>query len=283
MNRNKLQTVFVYLGVLAVLVFTLAPIVLLVVATFSSDNDLNSKTLHFMPDQWTHKNYINVFLGKASDGSLPPFLKALENSLIISLSTTLLSLFIGMFAAYAYARFRFRGQQKLLVSILGFRMVPEIVLLIPLYVMLARMGMINERSTLVMIYTTFNLPFVIWMLQGYFRSIPRSLEESALMDGVSHLGVLFRFAIPLSLPGIIAAAIFVFLISWDEFMFATIFTSTYDAKTITVAISEFSKRGMIDFGMQITGGFLASLPPIILALFFQKYIINGLTEGSEKG
>lgn len=271
-----------YVGVLGVLFFTLTPMLLLVTATFSSNADLNAKTLHIMPEKLTIQNYVNVFSGKASDGSIPPFLTAMKNSLIVSLSTTILALSVGVFAAYAYARFRFRGKDPLLVSVLGFRMVPEIVLLIPLYVIYARAGMINQLSTLVITYSALNLPFVIWMLQGFFRSIPKSVEESALLDGVTHLGVLFRFVIPLALPGIIATSIFVFLTTWDEFMFATIFTSTYDAKTITVAISEFSKRGMIDFGMQITGGFLASIPPILLALFFQKYIIRGLAEGSDK-
>ncbi|MEH6907158.1 carbohydrate ABC transporter permease [Neobacillus drentensis] len=282
MKRTRKQQALIYVGVLAVLVFTLAPIFLLIMATFSSSSDLNARTLHFFPSNWTLDNYLSIFSGEASDGSLPPFLTALKNSLVISLSTTLLSLFIGVFAAYAYARFRFRGEKPLLVSVLGFRMVPEIVLLIPLYVIFARLEMINQRSALVLIYTALNLPFVIWMLQGYFKSIPVAIEESALIDGVSRLGILFRFVLPLSIPGVVATAIYVFLISWDEFMFANIFTSTYDAKTITVAISEFSKRGMVDFGMQITGGFLASIPPILLALFFQKYIINGLSEGSDK-
>jgi len=283
MERTRGQQFLIYLGVLCVMLFTAAPLLLLVIATFSSNADLNGKSLHLLPSQWTFDNYLNVFSGKASDGSLPPFLTAMKNSVITSLSATALTLAIGIFAAYAYARFRFRGKDALLISVLGFRMVPEVVLLIPLYVIFARMGMINEKSTLILVYAVFNLPFVIWMLQGFFRSLPKSMEESAMMDGVSPLGVLFRFVLPLSLPGLVAAGIFVLLLSWDEFMFASIFTSTYDAKTITVAISEFSKRGMIDFGMQITGGFLASLPPIALALFLQKFIISGLSEGSEKG
>lgn len=282
MKRQQIKKLMTYVGVMCVLLFTLTPIVLLVVATFSSNADLNAKTLHLFPEHFTLQNYLNVFSGKASDGSIPPFLTAMKNSLIVSCSTTVLALFAGVFAAYAYARFRFRGKNTLLVSVLGFRMVPEIVLLIPLYVIFARVGMINQLSTLVLTYCALNLPFVIWMMQSFFRSIPKAIEESALIDGVSHLGVLFRFIIPLAMPGIIATSIFVFLATWDEFMFATIFTSTYDAKTITVAISEFSKRGMIDFGMQITGGFLASIPPILLALFFQKYIISGLAEGSDK-
>jgi multiple sugar transport system permease protein len=282
MRRTRKQQAFIYVGVLAVLVFTLAPIFMLIVATFSSGADLNARTLHLFPSEWTTANYQKIFSGEASDGSVPPFLTAMKNSLVISLSTTLLSLFIGVFAAYAYARFRFRGEKTFLISVLGFRMVPEIVLLIPLYIIFARMEMINHRSTLVIIYTALNMPFVIWLLQGFFRSIPVTIEESAQMDGISRLGILFRFVIPLSMPGVITTAIFVFLITWDEFMFANIFTSTYEAKTITVAISEFSKRGMVDFGMQITGGFLASIPPILLALFFQKYIISGLSEGSDK-
>ncbi|MCF2649176.1 carbohydrate ABC transporter permease [Niallia sp. Sow4_A1] len=283
MRKTTFQKLLTYVGVIAVLVFTLTPVILLVIATFSSNGDLNARTFHIWPEKWTLENYINVFSGSASDGSIPPFLTAMKNSLIISLSSTILTLFIGIFAAYAYARFRFKGKEPMLLSVLGFRMVPEVVLLIPLYVIFARMGMTNKKITLIFMYTAFNLPFVIWMLQSYFRSIPKAMEEAAFIDGDSHLGVLFKFIIPISLPGIIAAGIFVMLMTWDEFMFASIFTSSYDAKTITVAISEFSKRGMIDFGMQITGGLLASIPPIILALFFQKYIISGLSEGADKG
>lgn len=282
MKRKQIKNILTYVGVIGVLLFTLTPIVILILATFSTTVDLNARTLHLIPNQLTLQNYLNVFSGKASDGSIPPFLTAMKNSLVVSLSTTIATLFVGVFAAYAYARFRFRGKDPLLISVLGFRMVPEIVLLIPLYVIYARAEMINQLSTLIITYSALNLPFVIWMLQGFFRSIPRAIEESAFLDGVTQLGVLFRFVIPLALPGMIATSIFVFLATWDEFMFATIFTSTYDAKTITVAISEFSKRGMVDFGMQITGGFLASIPPILLALFFQKYIISGLAEGSDK-
>jgi multiple sugar transport system permease protein len=283
MQRTKKQKVFIYLGVLAVLSFTLTPIFVLLMATFSSSGDLNSKSLHFLPAHFTLQNYVHIFSGEASDGSVPPFLKALRNSLIVSICTTFFTLLIGTFAAYAYARFRFKGKNKWLVTVLGFRMVPEIVLLIPLYVIFARAEMINKLESLILILTAFNLPFAIWMLQGFFKSIPEAIEESAQMDGMSRMGILIKFILPLSRPGLIATAVFVFLMAWDEFMFSSIFTSTYDAKTLTVAISEFSKRGMVDFGMQITGGLLASLPPIILALFFQKYVVNGLYEGAEKG
>lgn len=283
MERTKKQKILIYIGVIAVLLFTLTPILILIMATFSTSQDLNSKTLHFIPEHFTTQNYKNIFSGVANDGSVPPFLKAMKNSAIVASATTFLTLFIAIFAGYAYARFRFKGKNKLLIMVLGFRMVPEIVLLIPLYVIFARMGMINKLPSLILILTAFNLPFAIWMLQGYFKSIAVSIEESAQMDGVSRVGILFKFILPLSTPGLIATAIFVFLVAWDEFMFSSIFTSTYDAKTLTVAISEFSKRGMVDFGMQITGGLLASLPPIVLALFFQKYIVNGLSEGAEKG
>jgi multiple sugar transport system permease protein len=283
MERTRKQKIWIYIGVLAVLAFTLGPILILVMATFSNSADLNSRSLHVIPEQFTMQNYRNIFSGEASDGSVPPFLKALRNSAIVAVSTTFFTLLIATFAAYAYARFRFRGKDKWLITVLGFRMVPEIVLLIPLYVIFARAEMINKLESLVLILTAFNLPFAIWMLQGFFKAIPEAIEESAQMDGMSRMGILFKFILPLSRPGLIATAVFVFLMSWDEFMFSSIFTSTYDAKTLTVAISEFSKRGMVDFGMQITGGLLASLPPIILALFFQKYVVNGLYEGAEKG
>lgn len=283
MRKKRLKRVLLYIGVVMVLLFTLLPFYLLFMATITPSAELNARTTHFMPSSLTFDNYKNLFAGEANSGGAPPFFLALKNSLIISLSTTVLSIAVGMFAAYSYARFQFKGRSQLLMSVLGLRMVPEIVLLIPLYIIFARAGLIDNVTTLIIIYTIFNLPFVIWLLQGFFGSISKDMEESALMDGATHARFLFRFIVPLSAPGLIATSIFVFLISWDEFMFATIFTSTYDAKTLTVAISEFSQKGMVDFGLQITAGFLGSIPPIILALILQKYIISGLSEGSVKG
>jgi multiple sugar transport system permease protein len=145
-----------------------------------------------------------------------------------------------------------------------------------------QMGLADTKTFLVIVYSSFVLPFVIWLLESYFRTIPKSLEEAAVMDGAGHMKIILHVIIPLSLPGIITTSIFALLNTWDEFLFALIFTNSYNAKTITVAISEFTTRHMIDYGMMTAGGVVAALPPILVSLVLQKYIVNGLTEGSVK-
>jgi multiple sugar transport system permease protein len=144
------------------------------------------------------------------------------------------------------------------------------------------LNLADTKIFLVIVYSSFVLPFVIWILKGYFETIPASMEEAALIDGAGRLTIIRHIVIPMALPGIITTVIFAMLACWDEFLFALIFTATYNSKTLTVAISEFTTRHMIDYGLMTTGGIIASLPPILVALLLQRYIINGLTEGSVK-
>src|SRR3712207_2356395 len=144
MGKKRLKRVLLYVGVVLVLIFTLLPFYLLFMATITPSGELNARTTHFMPSSVTFDNYKNLFAGEANSGGAPPFFLALKNSLIISLSTTALSIAVGMFAAYSYARFQFKGRSQLLMSVLGLRMVPEIVLLIPLYIIFARAGLIDN-------------------------------------------------------------------------------------------------------------------------------------------
>ena len=162
-------------------------------------------------------------------------------------------------------------------------MLPEIATIIPLYFIMKSLNLINTITCLVLVYTSFTLPFVIWMMESYFETIPIEIEDAAAIDGLNRFGIFTRIMLPLSLPGIVTTLIFTFLTAWDEFLFALIMTSTYQSKTLTVAISEFTTRHMIDYGLMMTGGLLAALPPMLIALVLQKYIISGLTSGAIKG
>jgi multiple sugar transport system permease protein len=166
---------------------------------------------------------------------------------------------------------------------MGTRMIPEISLVIPLYIIAARLGMINKPPVLILTYLSFALPFAIWLMAAFFDTIPLELEDAARIDGAGRLRILFQVILTISAPGLVSTALFVFLIAWDEFFYALIFTSTIAAKTVPVAIAEFTGRYVVDVTGMMTGGVLAAIPPVLLALVFSRYIVSGLTAGAVKG
>jgi multiple sugar transport system permease protein len=148
---------------------------------------------------------------------------------------------------------------------------------------MVRLHLLNTRIGLIIVYCTFATPFVLWIMGNYFQTIPRELEDAARIDGCTRIGALFRVILPLARPGLLSTMLFAFLIAWDEFLYALIFTSTTAAKTIPVAIAEFTGRYTTDFGLQATGGILAAIPPVLIAVVFQRYIVGGLASGAVKG
>jgi multiple sugar transport system permease protein len=170
-----------------------------------------------------------------------------------------------------------------MIGILGTRMIPEISLVIPLYLFATRVGLFNSPGILIITYLSFALPFAIWLMAAFFDTIPVELEDAARIDGCNRLETLWRIIMPISAPGLVSTGLFVFLTAWDEFFFALILTSTVSAKTVPVAIAEFTGRYVVDVGGMMTGGVLAAIPPVLLSLIFQRYIVGGLTAGAVKG
>jgi multiple sugar transport system permease protein len=177
----------------------------------------------------------------------------------------------------------FAGQGKLMYLMLFSYMLPPIMILVPLYTIMRDLVLLDKLQGLILVYSALIMPFAVWIMRGYFLTIPRDLEDAGLIDGCTRLGVLFRVVLPLSAPGLVATALFCFLASWEEFLIALVFTSSPEAKTIPVAIAEFTGRHAIDYGMMATGGVMAAIPPILIALLFQRYLISGLTSGAVKG
>ncbi|MBI3961164.1 MAG: carbohydrate ABC transporter permease, partial [Deinococcus sp.] len=161
-------------------------------------------------------------------------------------------------------------------------MLPAFTVLIPLFVIAKQLSLLNTWTALVLAYTGLGMPFVVWIMHGYFQTLPKDLEDAARIDGCSRFSAFLRIALPLSAPGLVATAIFTFLGAWDEFIFALVFTSTYAAKTLPVALAEFQGRFTIDWGLMTSGGVLASLPPVLVALLLQRYLVTGLTSGGVK-
>jgi multiple sugar transport system permease protein len=202
--------------------------------------------------------------------------------MIVSVLTTLVCVSAGTLAAYALARLNVRGKNKFMMGILSSQMLPIIVIIIPLYLLLKKLDLMDSLRGLVLLYTGFMLPTVIWIMHSYFETLPRELEEAAMIDGCNRFQALTKVIIPLSGPGLVAVSAFSFLSSWNEFFMALIFTGA-NTKTITVTVTEFSSQFGVDFGLMATGGVIGSIPPLVLAFLLQKYIVAGLTAGSVKG
>jgi multiple sugar transport system permease protein len=204
------------------------------------------------------------------------------NSLIAATGTAALNLFLGTLAGYSLARFRFRGRGSLLGLYLGSRVLPGIALIVPLYLTIKNFGLLDHLSALIVTYVSFTLPFTIWLLKNYFQTIPRSLEEAALMDGCNWLQMMWRVLLPAAFPGLIAAGMFAFMTAWNDYLFAVILTSTTAAKTLPVVVAGFATDVTTERTLMATSGVLAIVPPLVLAFLFQRLIVQGLTSGAVK-
>lgn len=262
----------------------LAPFAWLVISSVSAPNDLVSEHVHWLPTEPTLSRYHQIFTATASGGDVAGnFRVAMLNSLIVALWTTVISLVVGSLGGYSFARLRFRFRRVSLFAFLAIYMLPPIALVIPLYLIMANLGLLDSKLGLVLTYCSIVTPFCLWTMSNFFLSLPADIEDAARVDGCTRVGALIHVVLPLARPGLMATGMFAFLLSWDEFLYALIFTSTTDAKTIPVAIAEFTGKFSSDFGLIAAGGVLATLPPVLIALAFQRYIVGGLTAGSVKG
>ena len=282
--NKKLVGFFLYFAVGLLVVVILAPYLWLFISSISTKKDLTSVPLRWFPSKPTFENYSRLLLGgTGATDAASQFGRCALNSLIVASAVTLISVFFGSLSAYCLARIDFKGRNILSLTIILPQLLPPIALIIPLYLIVRKLGLLDTRPALIMTYISFILPLVIWLMIGHFRSIPTDIEEAARIDGCSRIGALFRVVLPLVAPGIAATFIFAFIIAWNEFFYALIFSSTQSSKTLSVLVEEFSSKFGDDYVLMSTAGVLASLPPVVLALIFQKYIVQGLTAGSVKG
>ena len=232
-----------------------------------------------MPPKWlfvpTFQHYATVW----NEGSL---LTYAGNSLIVALASTAFGLVLGVPAGYALARMEFRGQRVLLLGILSTRMIPPVAFIIPFFLIFTAVGLKDTYTALVIVYLTIILGFVIWMMRSYFLEIPRELEEAAVIDGCSRWGVFLRIVLPLSIPGLATSAIFSFVFSWNEFLYAMVLTARH-AKTLPLGIYNWVSYEEVRWGELTAAAMFAMLPVIIFYFFVQKALVRGLTMGAVKG
>jgi multiple sugar transport system permease protein len=284
MTPGRRYLTFMYAMAVLMAVVILAPFAWLIISSVSSPTELVGSHVHWLPARPTLERYRAIFTSASGgDNVAGNFRVAMLNSLIVAGSTTIISLVLGCLGGYAFARLRFPFRRTSLMSFLAIYMLPPIALVIPLYLALSNLGLLDTKLGLVITYCSIVTPFCLWTMSNYYLSLPPELEEAARVDGCSRLGALVRVVLPLAKPAVFATAIFGFLLAWDEFLYSLIFTSTTNSKTIPVAIAEFTGKFSSDFGLVAAGGVLAALPPVLLALVFQRYIVGGLTAGSVKG
>lgn len=278
MNANRvfktLNQGLIYLIVLIAVVLSIAPIVYLLITSFKP-----AELTFAIPPVWnftpTMQNYVDVVTGG-------DFMKYALNSLVVALSTTLIALVLGSFAAYGFARFRFRGAFWLRMSALIPQMLPPITIIVPLYVLFNGLKLTDTRTALIISYLTFTIPLAIWMMIGFFEDVPEDLEESAMIDGCTRFQALFKVSLPIVAPGLAATAILGFLYCWNEFLYAVILTGR-DARTLPVTITSFMTNKAILWGRIAASGSLVLIPVLIFALLAQRYLIRGLSKGAVKG
>jgi multiple sugar transport system permease protein len=267
---------WLWFAVTAIVIFCLLPFYWLVNISLKTGADLSGSDI--IPPNPSLDNYKSIFESSS-------FTRALLNSAIVSLTTTFLGIVVGSFAAYALARLKMKGKAILLAIVLSITTFPQIAIAAPLFRLWSDIGLYNTLIGLVIPYLTFALPLSIYILVSFFREIPRDLEEAALVDGATYFQAFRKVVVPLAAPGLATTAILTFIAAWNEFLLATTLTSSPDARTTPVAISQFtgSSQFEVPLGTQSAASVVISIPLIILVLLFQKRIVAGLTAGAVKG
>ena len=285
MLLKKLNQGIVYFLAIVIVLYVLTPYLWLVISSISSKADLLEIPLRWFPKHPTLENYANILFGTSNSttDAASQFKYALLNSAIVTLTVTFTGMIVGLLSAYAFSRLRFRGRKTSFVVILFTQMIPPIAIIIPMYMIMLKFDLLDKKISLILVYLSLVLPFIVWIMKGYLDGIPVELEEAARIDGCSRLRSFVKIILPISSSGLAATTIFAFIIAWNEFFYALNFTSTAASKTLPVVITEFSSKHGADYIMSSTGGVIASLPPVLLALIFQKYIISGMTAGAVKG
>ncbi len=273
-NHTLKRLLTLHLPVLLIMLFAIAPYVWTFISSVTPD-DTSTSTFRFFPEKPTLDNYARLFLNIN-------FGKNIKDSLIVALGSTALGLALTLTASYSFARFKFRGRQFFLIQFLVINMFPIVLLIIPLFIIMRNLGLMDTHLALIIAYSTFTIPFSTWMMTGFFQSIPRELDESAQIDGLGRFGTFVRVILPIALPGVSATGIYIFINAWNEFIYASILTSS-SVRTIPVSLQNMIGEYQIAWGLLTAGGTVAAVPILIMFFFIQKTMISGMTAGAVKG
>jgi multiple sugar transport system permease protein len=286
---------------LVLAVYVLGPFAWLVSSSLQNEAEIVSIPPHWIPEQPTLENFRAIFEAKGKTvtyetrstrshwdaGYVPStagdLLPAIRNSLIVAVAVVVLNLLVGIPAAYALAMIRFRGRTSSIYFILTTRVIPDIVLVVPFFLFIRKLGLLDNLLSLIITYLAVTIPFTVFILINYFESLPEDLDKAARVDGCSRFQSLVRVFLPLSSPSLVAVILFAFLASWNEFLLALMFTQSPASQTMPIVVASFTSDFTISFSFINAAGILAVVPPVILAIVFQRYVVAGLTTGAVKG
>jgi multiple sugar transport system permease protein len=291
----------IFISSLLFVLYVLAPIGWLVSSSFQSEAEITSVPPHWLPHAPTAENFQAIFSAKdkvvtyenrkqgdtATGGYIPStasnLLPSMWNSLLVALAVVVLNLVVSVPAAYALAKIRFIGRSTSIYFMLTTRVIPDIALVVPFFLFIHKLGLLDTLSSLIITYLAITVPFSIFILTNYFESLPDELDKAARVDGCSRLQTLLLVFLPLALPSLVAVVLFAFLTSWNEFLLALMFTQTPAAQTMPIVVASFTSDFSISFSFINAAGVLAIVPPVIVAVMFERYIVSGLTAGAVKG
>jgi trehalose/maltose transport system permease protein len=282
MGRSRrgqlLQTILFWFVVLVIALYTLFPFYWAIASSLTPASLLFNTPLKYFPVPPTFDSYVGVF-------SNPSFRRALLNSAFVAGTTVVLSLLIGSFGAYALGRLNFRGKSLVMYTILSMTMFPAIAILGSLFTMVRALGIYNTPYSLILTYMTFSLPFTVWVLSNFFKSLPVELEQAAYVDGATTFQTFWLILLPLTAPGLVTTGLLAFISAWNEFLYALTFTLSDQSRTVPVAIALFSgeQEFEIPWGDIMAAAVVVTVPLVVLVLIFQQRLVEGLTAGAVKG
>ena len=271
-----LESTVAYTVLVVLAIVVLFPFYWMIVTSFKSEDQMRSIVSMFWPKPFALENYQQL-LAKTE------FAAWYGNSVFVAVSSTLLATAVGTIGAYALARLKFLGRGFMASATLITYLVPPSILFIPLYKQMQGLGMANSLAGLIAAYPSFTVPFVTWLLMGYFESIPEELEEAAMIDGATRFGAFRRVILPLAAPGLLASGLYAFTQAWNEFLYALVFISDVKQRTLPVGLSTFITGDVYGWGYLMAGAVLTTLPVILVYTYLQRYMVEGLTAGSVKG
>lgn len=276
-HQSVMKRIFtLYLPLTVILLFLLFPFYWTFITSVKPEEELYGTVVTYWPGNVTLASYQKLFTTTVN------FLAAMKNSFIVASLTTIVSLTASTLAAYAFSRYEFAGRKGLMCIFLCNNMFPTVLLLIPLYTIMRKLGLLYTPASLVLSYTTFTIPFSVWLLLGFLNDLPMSLEEAALVDGCSRGRAFVSIILPILGPCLIATGVYIFMTSWNEYTFAMMFTNT-DTKTIPVALKSLIGQLGVQWDLLTAGGIVTIIPVCIMFFFAQKRLVEGLTAGAVKG
>jgi multiple sugar transport system permease protein len=279
--RKRALSVAHFIGLFLAMSLICLPGLWIVLNSFRPTVEIMAKPPVWIPTELNLDHYRAMF-GGAGEGGVP-VLTYFRNSLIVSVVSTLIALLVGMAGGYAFARYRFKGKAAIFVGLMATRAVPGVALSLPLFIILARAGIIDTHFGLILTYVALNVPFTIWLIDGFFRQVPRELAEAAEIDGSTRWQAFWRVEFPVARSGIASAGIFAFLTSWNEYALASQLTRSVNSKTMPVGLLDFTSQFTLNWGGMCALAVLMILPALLLTFLVQKHLIAGLTFGGVKG